>query len=125
MRFRRIRATGSVKREGRPEMNGARMNPLFLLTLWKERKTQMASGSQQYSAFELMRTNIDDALDTAYEREKSFRTFLEGLQISGITAGDFDRIIVGAHFPTGSAFLAFQEYLPRETKSAEPEGPAL
>ena len=65
----------------------------------------MAAGTQpQYSAFEILRTTIDDVLDTAYEREKCFGSFLEGLQICGITAGDFDRIIVGGHFPSASAY---------------------
>jgi len=68
----------------------------------------MATGPQQYSALELMRTNIDDVLDAAYERGRSLRSFLEGLQISGITAGDFDRVIVGAHFPAGTVFQGAQ-----------------
>jgi len=68
----------------------------------------MATGSQQYSALNLIRTNIDDVLNVGYERQKSFGNFLEGLQISGITAGDLDRVIVGGRFPSGSSFQGAQ-----------------
>src|SRR6266852_1141822 len=78
-----------------------------LLTL-ERGGTQMATSAQRYGALELVRTNIDDVLDAGYERDNRFRNFLEGLQIGGIVADDFDRIITGAYFPAGSAFEGHQ-----------------
>ena len=75
----------------------------FLSTVGEEVET-MATGSQAYSALEILRNDIGDVLNAAYDREKLFKAFLEGLQISGIKAGDFERVIVGGHFPPGSSY---------------------
>jgi hypothetical protein len=65
----------------------------------------MAASPKHYSAFAILRTDIDDVLDPAYQRKEGFERFLEGLQISRITAGEFERIIAGGHFPPGSAYV--------------------
>jgi hypothetical protein len=75
----------------------------FISTVGEEVET-MATGSQAYSALEILRNDIGDVLDAPYDREKLFKAFLEGLQISGIKAGDFERVIVGGHFPPGSSY---------------------